>query len=279
MLSIPRVSTLMLLLGCAVVLTLSPPGSSAQTPSPVTSTPSVPRMTPPTQVPGTFIGPNQINPPGQPLCQSQNAHAGGQAVDALNLRIRLPASGTYNVNSGIADPGGEFVRVCYVEGDAAIFFGRDGRETVRRLSATSSPSAVNPIFDEITRNLILLSPPPPPRPLCLPQPSSAGGRKVPTVNGVTIDLPDGDYSLFITPPGSTAPTFTICYVQGNARLTLSAVTCGEVSREATTAAANAVLDTIARSCALPAPAAPATFTPVGGPIRPPDTGDAGMRAP
>ena len=96
-----------------------------------------------------YAGPNELRPrprksAGRADLQREGAYAAGQIVDVLNLRVRLPASGTYDVNFGIADPGGEFDRVCYVEGNAAIFFARDGRETVRRLTDTSSPALVTP---------------------------------------------------------------------------------------------------------------------------------------
>jgi hypothetical protein len=67
---------------------------------------------------------------------------------ASTFQIALPA-GNFAITGGIADPGGEFVRVCYIEGNSAIFFNPQGRETSRFVN---NPSAT-PVLDQIARGL------------------------------------------------------------------------------------------------------------------------------
>ena len=225
---------------------------------------------------GGILPPNAINPPGGPICSAQGAYPGGQIVDALNLRIRLPATGTYNVNFGISDPGGEFIRVCYVEGNAAIFFARDGRETSRRLTDTSSPAMVMPVFDEIARNVQLLSPPPTPQPRCHGRGATTGATHV-EIGAIAFDLPPGDF--VITRNNDEFATVSICYVQGNVAMLMHTIGCSVLSRDKGLPEANAVLDQIVTSCALLRPPASLRTSPnPQTPIRPPDTGDAGLAA-
>jgi len=41
------------------------------------------------------------------------------------VQVALPPGGHFIVTFGVRDPGGEFIRVCYVEGDSAAFFRTD----------------------------------------------------------------------------------------------------------------------------------------------------------
>lgn len=269
-----RLIALTLALGAVLVVTLLTASSGALLAVEETPAPLPPPVTP---TPGpTTSGPSLVNPTGGPVCSAQGAYPAGQIVDVLNLRIRLPATGTYNVNFGIADPGGEFIRVCYVEGNAAIFFARDGRETSRRLSDSSAPSLVTPVFDEIARNVQLLSPPPTPQPRCHGRGATTGAPHV-QVGGIAFDLPPGDF--VITRNNDEFATVSICYIQGNVAMLMHTIACSVLSRDTGSTQANAVLDQIVRSCTVTAtPALPQPNTPVRGAIRPPDTGDAGLVA-
>ena len=87
---------------------------------------------------------------------------------------------------------------------------------------------------------------------------------------LTVDLVSpGDYRS--EPSGFPGDAkLSICHVQTNASITISAVTGLEVSRVAADDAGNAVLD------ALAANAHPGAGVPTPAPISPPETGDAGL---
>jgi hypothetical protein len=117
------------------------------TPSPVTSpTPVQPSSAPAVPLPGS----GSICAPAQ--------YQGGQSVIVDNLLITFPGDGGYTAGGGIADPGGEFVRVCFVQGDSAIFFDLSGNERSRIVNV---PSA-NAVLDEIARSIRLVGPSPTP---------------------------------------------------------------------------------------------------------------------
>ena len=99
---------------------------------------------------------------------------------------------------------------------------------------------------------------------------------------VAFALPAGTYRVWFLPPPS-APGVVACYVEGNSSITFSIPSGVEVAREVNEPAATAVLDAIAASVRFvsedqPSPAPTATASGGGSmTVRPPDTGDAGLR--
>jgi hypothetical protein len=118
------------------------------TPSPVTAspTPVQPSSAPAVPLPGS----GSICAPAQ--------YQGGQSVIVDNLLVTFPGDGGYTAGGGIADPGGEFVRVCFVQGDSVIFFDLSGNERSRIVNV---PSA-NAVLDEIARSIRRVGPSPTP---------------------------------------------------------------------------------------------------------------------
>ena len=101
---------------------------------------------------------------------------------------------------------------------------------------------------------------------------------MPTASGTTVWLPSGGtYDVLINPPGATDPTFTVCHAESQARVTINAVTCREVSESVPNPSGALLIGQIVESCTTSAVAgttAVATQTP--GSIQPPNTGDAGL---
>jgi hypothetical protein len=83
-------------------------------------------------------------PPGSNICGA-GQYTGGQTVVVRNLEITFPSGGDYTAHSGLADPGGEFVRACYVQGNSAIFFNLEGRETSRVVKDPAANSTLDQI--------------------------------------------------------------------------------------------------------------------------------------
>ena len=250
------------LLGFRVAGAQTPPSPAA------TATPPVPP-------------PPAVGPPGSPICTAQ--YGGGQTISPIlpvraTFQITLPAGGTYGVNAGIADPGGEFVRVCYVEGDSAIFFNLQGRETSR---AVSIPSA-NAVLDEIARG-IKVGPSSLPTQSAAPlnicgtaaRPARAGESiRFDTRQGtVAIRLPStGSYQFSIPGeiPGS-ANGISICDTATGSTIVISAETGRDVGRYVSGPAGAAALDRILAGVQFLPPEAPPPQL-----VSPPATGDAGL---
>jgi hypothetical protein len=284
------------------IAVLSARGTLAQTPLATPTTAAT--VGPPTPT-ATQVPIQTLPPPGTgSICVSQ--YSGGQTVSPTlsvnaTFQISLPAGGNYGIGGGIADPGGEFVRVCYVEGNSAIFFDPMGRETSRVVNS----QAANAVLDQIAREIRVvpsspatISPPlsqtPRPGPPLL---ASVTGCGIPSMlgagGGETIRIAHGDRVLeLVLPPSGEyghlpagtprdEPMLRVCHVETDSLITISAVTGREISRQASSAAGNAILDQIAASARFrpafvppaptPRPGAPA------GPLRPPTTGDAGLR--
>ena len=120
-------------------------------------------------------------------------------------------------------------------------------------------------------------------------PGTAGGVPIEVVRGVVRVTPPGGgtFHWSITPPTSAEADFSVCYIEGNARVFIS-LECREIRRQnpGNNATANAVLDSIVASCQRIAPTSVPTSaagtpvptaTPIRSTITPPDTGDAGLR--
>jgi hypothetical protein len=223
-------------------------------------------------------------PPGSNICAA-GQYTGGQTVIIRNLEITLPAGGDYQANFGIADPGGEFVRVCYVQGNSATF-NLEGRETSR---VVNDPTA-NAVLDQVAASVRPVgqatATPSATHSLCTAPANTTGGQTIGSEDSIRVTLPSpGDYSyIFIPVGGPSAPVrgvLSICHIQTDSRLGLSADTCLEVGRTANNAAAHAIFDqiTASASCApLPAAtAAPVTPQPDSTSIQPPEVGDAGLK--
>jgi hypothetical protein len=129
--------------------------------------------------------------------------------------------------------------------------------------------------------------------LC-PTGGTRGGEELQAVNGASVTPPGGGTFVVIpATPGVSSPQFTVCYVEGNASVTISAQTCDEISRQNPddSDTADFVLDVIVDSCQMGAttPTATATTPAAGngtvtptataatGPISPPNTGDGGLK--
>lgn len=103
-------------------------------------------------------------------------------------------------------------------------------------------------------------------------------------DSLAFTLPVGTYRVWFTPP-PVAFGIVVCYVEGNSSITFAVPGAAESAREVNDPAASGVLDSIARSVRLvsvsePPPAPTPTAMGQGeasGPIKPPDTGDAGLR--
>src|SRR2546423_2389371 len=92
-------------------------------------------------------------PPGSGTICGTATHTGGQTVSpffppSATFQIALP-TGLFAIGGGLSDPGGEFVRVCYVEGNSVIFFNPQGQETTR---IVNNPSA-GAVLDEVVRGI------------------------------------------------------------------------------------------------------------------------------
>jgi hypothetical protein len=105
-----------------------------------------------------------------------------------------------------------------------------------------------------------------------------GGQTVPAVSGATVTLPaGGSYDVLINPPGAAEPTFTVCHGESQARVTINALTCREVSEQVPDASGALIIAQIVESCTTSAvAAATTTATPATGAIAPPSTGDGGL---
>jgi hypothetical protein len=122
-----------------------------------------------------------------------------------------------------------------------------------------------------------------------------GGERIPTVNGASVTPPGGGTFVIGTNPRgefSTGSAFIVCYVEGNAEVTISSSDCEEIGRENPDddPGADFVLDMIVDSCERTAPTATPmqpsqgsddamtpTPTATSGTISPPSTGDAGLK--
>ena len=121
-----------------------------------------------------------------------------------------------------------------------------------------------------------------------------GGKTITVLGRTEIGLPGGANFVIGTNPrgaSSSGTAFTVCYVEGNARVTISTSDCDETGRDNPTdnKIADLVLDGIVDSCEViaqtptPTPAANEDATPTatatggGTTITPPDTGDAGLK--
>jgi hypothetical protein len=107
-----------------------------------------------------------------------------------------------------------------------------------------------------------------------------GGQTIAAVSGASVTLPSGEeYDLFINPPGAAEPTFTVCHADSQARVTINALTCREVSESVPDASGALIIARIVESCTTTASAgSTAVATQVSGnTIAPPNTGDGGLR--
>jgi hypothetical protein len=106
-----------------------------------------------------------------------------------------------------------------------------------------------------------------------------GGQTAPAPGGASITLPaGGTYDILTGPSGEPDPTFTVCHKESQARVTINAQTCREVSESVPNASGALIVAQIVESCTTTATAgstAVATQTP--GAIQPPSTGEAGLR--
>jgi hypothetical protein len=94
----------------------------------------------------------------------------------------------------------------------------------------------------------------------------------------SVTLPAGGTYDITTGTGAGDPTFTVCHKESQARVTINAQTCREVSESVPNASGALIIAQIVESCTTTATAgstAVATQTP--GTIQPPSTGDAGLR--
>jgi hypothetical protein len=107
------------------------------------------------------------------------------------------------------------------------------------------------------------------------------------IDAPAFTLPAGTFRVWYVQPPS-APAVVVCYVEGNSSITFSLPSVSETGREVHDAGAGGVLDAIAvtarfldedgEDSAPIATASPApTATPGRGGVRPPDTGDGGLR--
>jgi hypothetical protein len=126
---------------------------------------------------------------------------------------------------------------------------------------------------------------PTPVSLCVGQIQS-GGQPLDVTSTISVTPPGGaNVVIAAAPPALNG--FSVCYVQGNARVIISRADCREISRENPTQnnAANLVLDSIVNSCRIEALTATPTQMPQVTPtplptttvITPPDTGTAGLK--
>jgi hypothetical protein len=76
-------------------------------------------------------------------------YAGGQTINVLNLRIVLPTAGDFTANFGVSNPGGQFVRVCFVQGNSAVVFNLEGKETNRIVNSSSAAE----MLDQVVRSV------------------------------------------------------------------------------------------------------------------------------
>src|SRR5689334_17874374 len=88
-------------------------------------------------------------PPGSGSICEAPTHAGSQTVvpffpPGATFQIALPP-GKFAIGGGISDPGGQFIRVCYLEGNSAIFFDLQGRETSRIVNNPGASSVLDAI--------------------------------------------------------------------------------------------------------------------------------------
>jgi hypothetical protein len=115
---------------------------------------------------GTPVGPTPTPPPaptvsppgpGANICGGES-HAGGETVKVLDrLEVLLPQQGRFVVSFGVSDPGGEFVRVCYVEGNSAAFF---DTETGRLRSLVINDPTAEPVLRAVVVTVIATPTPP-----------------------------------------------------------------------------------------------------------------------
>jgi hypothetical protein len=255
----------------------------AQTPTPAPT---------PTPTPTVFPPPAPlIPPPGSgSICVSQ--YDGGQTVTPVLpvralFQITLPPGGHYSVNGGIADPGGEFVRVCYVEGNSAIFFNPEGRETSR---VVNNPSA-NRVLDEIARGVNVSAPPSPPQTISPPMNNICGSaaRNISGGESIRFSSPQGtiiitliitlptpgDYQFSIPGeiPGS-GNGISICDTATNSTLLINTATGKELGRIISGQSGGLALDRILAGVQLLSTNAE---EPSQRALRPPITGDGGLR--
>jgi hypothetical protein len=106
-----------------------------------------------------------------------------------------------------------------------------------------------------------------------------GGQTVPGAAGATIKLPgSGNYDVIINPPGTGDPTFTVCHVETQVRVTINALTCREISESVPNQSGAILIGQIVESCQTGAVAgATAISSQAPSTIQPPNTGDAGLR--
>ena len=234
-----------------------------------------------TATPPVLPPPPVVGPPGSPICTAQ--YSGGQTISPIlpvraTFQITLPPGGSYGVSGGIADPGGEFVRVCYVEGNSAIFFNLEGRETSR---AVNNPSA-NAVLDEIARGIKV-------GPSSLPTQSAAplnicgtAARPAPAGESIRLNTRQGTVAITLPSTGSyqfsipgefpgSANGISICDTATGSTIVISAETGRDAGRNVSGPAGAAALDRIL---------AGVQFLRAGAPppqlVTPPVTGEAGL---
>ncbi|MPZ50249.1 MAG: hypothetical protein GEU75_13295 [Dehalococcoidia bacterium] len=208
----------------------------------------------------------------------QANYTGGQTINVRGLSIALPAGGDYSVIGGIADPGGEFVRVCYAQGNSAIFFNLSGVETDRIVNSPSAEAVLNEIAASV-RVGGSAAPAPSVCSLARSDLQYEGSQELYFGNFAFV-LSDGRYIVAQISEGH-GPRVEICYVRDNSTLTLDPVSGTEISRDARSADAGAAFDRIVRSARTTgrclADCGTAGTMPTGqSGIKPPDTGDAGL---
>jgi hypothetical protein len=194
--------------------------------------------------------------------ECSGTYHGGQTITAVSgIRVTFPPMGQYGIR--IPPPGGanDFT-ICHVGSDSSVVISisppcQEVRRTLHAPEATA-------ILDEIVRSCRV---PPPPTPT--PCSGDIAGDQTLAVGAVTIALPPGAYGISTFPTSDYILTLTICTVADGSSVRLSTIDCHENYRQQETAISARVLDQIAQSCAV-------TGTPPNG-IRPPDTGEAGLR--
>ena len=188
---------------------------------------------------------------------------GGQTITAVNgIRVTLPPGGQYGVRIPPPHGANDFT-ICHVGSDSSVTISISPPcQEVRRTLHDPDAAA---ILDEIVRSCRV-----PPLPTPTPCTGDVPGDQLLTVGAIKIALPPGSFGVTTLPASDYVLTVTICTVADGSSVRLSTIDCDESYRQQETAASARILDQIAQSCAV-------TGTPPNG-IRPPDTGDAGLRA-